>query len=214
MTYNFSSYQEKYKSREETIINMYDRLYHRSRIDGDYITMSAIQADDNGGLLPKSELSQLLSSKFLTADQFHGVDIDSETIEINKRLGIGNWYVSDIFKFIENHIDDLNPSVINLDTVHMGNRCSDLISEVLLLLTEKNIKNCMVPVNIMMSNPHNKIPIHKIDVNEQKDVFLSNLSKDYGYSCAVLNGGWDMWDEVYYYSSTNSTIMGTFIFYS
>lgn len=192
---------------------MYGRLYHRQSAIGDYITMSAIQVDESGKLLPKSELAQILDTGFIDPNQFHGVDIDRGTIEVNKTSGIGKWYVSDIFKFLEDHIDELTPAVINLDTVHMGNRCSDLVSEVLLLLTEKSIRNCMVPVNIMMSNPHSKIPIHKIDLNEQKDVFIANLSKDYAFSCAVRDGGWKMWEEIYYYSSTSSTIMGTFIFY-
>lgn len=210
--YNFSSYSEKYKSREETIIKAYDRLFNRTQVPNDYITMAAVQADGYGNLLPMSELKQLLDSKFLKPKQFHGVDIDKEVIGINEQTGIGNWYVSDIYNFLEENIGKLRPSIINMDTVHLGNRCADLVAKTLLLLTEYEIEDCMLVVNVMMSNPHNKVPISKINLHEQVDVLINGLSGDMSYSVAASNG-WMMHDEMYYYSSTNTTIMGSFLFY-
>jgi hypothetical protein len=214
MSYNFNCYKEKLASRYETIVKAYRELFKRDSLVGDYVTLCANQTEGPGVLSKGSELYQLLQEKFLSEDRFHGVDYDPATIELNETLGMANWYCEDVYKFLVDNISKLNPTVVNLDTVfYSKRRASHLLADTLLLLTDNTEGECLVSLNVMVNNCYVTHSVTPEVIEKEESSLIKELEESHSYKCAVKDGGWVMGDKCYLYSSTEKTVMCTYIFY-
>jgi hypothetical protein len=214
MIYDFNEFTEKHKSREETIVNAYRTLFNKERLVGDYATLCANQTDNNGALSKGSELNQLLKEEFLTPEQFHGVDFDKETIEQNKQLNIANWHCNDVYLFLTDNIKKYNFTAVNLDTVfYSKTKAANLLADTLLLFTDNTSGECLVSLNVMINNSYETHTVDAELIEAEETKFVEELSKNYSYKCAVKDGGWVMDEKCYLYSSTNKTVMCTYLFY-
>jgi len=212
--YNFNTYTDKHTSRYETIITLYRSFFNRTSIPNDYITLCARHTDDMGQLSVGSELYQLIEHGFLCAEQFYGVDMDEETIELNSHLSMGNWVCGDVHSYLTNNIHRLSPSVINLDTVLYSKRkASNLLSDTLLLLTDETDGECLVALNVMVNNSYETHTVSSELITKEDNDFIKELEKNYSYECAISEGKWQMHNECYLYSSTDRTVMCTYVFY-
>ena len=218
MVYNFNQYSNKSQARQDTIIDMYRSLFKKNSIpkSQDYITLCAKQVEGNE-LENGSELKQLINSKFISIGQFYGVDIDESTIEMNKAVGGANWVCSDLLSFLIDNMDKLNPALINIDSVFYDKRkIAELLSDVLLLISENYHGNCMVVSNFVINNPYlcsntGNEKMQDVILREVEEYQRSLLSNRF-YKDTVKEG-WKQYPKHYIYSSTGRAYMATFIYY-
>lgn len=216
--YNFNQYSNKSQARQDTIVDMYRSLFKRNSIPKyqDYITLCAKQVEGNE-LENGSELKQLINSKFISLKQFYGVDIDKSTIEMNKAVRGANWICSDLLSFLIDNMDKLNPALINIDSVFYDKRkISELLSDVLLLISENYNGNCMVVANFVINNPYssgntNREKMQDLIDREVKEYQKSLLSNRFYKD--MVKEGWKQYPQHYVYSSTGRAYMATFVYY-
>jgi hypothetical protein len=214
MSYNFNEYKNKIESRKDTVINMYSYLFNRTSIPEDkhYITLCAEQVEDDK-LAEGSELKQLLNSKLISINQFYGIDINEETIKKNSVVKGANWICSDLLDYINNVIEEINPAIINLDSVYSCKRkISDLLSNIMLLLHDYKKSECMIVTNFAINNPYRSN--HNIEalVESETVEYYNNLYNN-RYFKEMIKCGWQQLKRHYIYSSTGKTLMSTYIYY-
>lgn len=214
MIYDFNKYSNKIQARQDTIIDMYRKLFKQCSIpkDKDYITLCAKQVEGNK-LENGSELKQLLDSKLISSKQFYGVDTDEPTIKMNKIIKNAKWICSDLLSFLMDNINELNPAIINIDSVFCSKKkITDLLSDVMLLLYENNKRNCMIVANFIINNPYNHS--NKIEelVNQEIEEYHKNLLGNRFYR-DMIKEGWKQYPKHYIYSSTGHAFMATYIYY-
>lgn len=214
MSYNFNEYKNKIESRKDTVIDMYSYLFNRTSIPKDkhYITLCAEQVEDDK-LAEGSELKQLLNSKLISINQFYGIDINEETIKKNSVVKGANWICSDLLDYINNVIEEINPAIINLDSVYSCKRkISDLLSNIMLLLHDYKKSGCMIVTNFAINNPYRSN--HNIEsLLESETVEYYNNLYNNRYFKEMLKCGWQQLKQHYIYSSTGKTLMSTYIYY-
>ncbi|MFW5705090.1 MAG: hypothetical protein ACOCXG_04590 [Nanoarchaeota archaeon] len=138
--------QNKIQSRNQAIISPYQQTFGRKiPKNKQYWTLCADCTNEN------NEFQQLLSTKLIKPNQFHGVDIDRESILKNKKLGIGNFHLGDFYGTIANH-KSLNPAVVNLDFLRTFQSEKNNIRRIFLLLTE--YENLLFSFNVLIKSRH------------------------------------------------------------
>jgi hypothetical protein len=154
-----------------------------------------------------------MKEQFVNPEQFHGVDTEQRVIDLNSKIGIANWYCDDVYSFLVKNLKKLTPTIVNLDTVfYSKKRASNLLSDTLLLLTDNTEGECLVSLNVMVNNCYETHTVTQQTIEQEEQDFMNELSQNYSFRCAI-DGGWNMMDKCYLYSSTDKTVMCTYIFY-
>jgi hypothetical protein len=215
MIYNFNKYKNKIQARKDTILAMYQKIFNRISIPKTqhYITLCANQVEGNK-IEDGSELKQVLDSKLLKSkNQFYGVDFDKNTIKLNKNIKGANWVCDDLHSFLTKNISKLQPAIINIDSVYFNKKkITELLSDVMLLLCEKNKRNCMVVVNFILNNPYNHSNQDMGFVESEIEEYHKNLVNNIFYTYS-MNNGWKQYPKHYIYSSTGKAYMASYIYY-
>lgn len=113
---DFTKSNFKTLARAENI-KLFREFSGRSKIPNgrQYWTLCNFQPPSVG-----SEIVQLLNSKFVKPEQFHGVDRDSSIIAENKKWHPdANWHSAEWNDIIDSY-PDFNPSLIYLDTTNFA----------------------------------------------------------------------------------------------
>jgi len=180
------STEAKINSRKETIINPLQELL----IDFNgklprtlqYWTMSSYCSGYD------SEFNQLINSGLITEEQFHGVDIDPDVVNSNKKLGTkANFYNNDFYQaMVDARAEgNFNPGIINADTIYKGKKAAELTGKILYLLSRDKNEDTRLPivfVNVVLKAHSNKVD----DISQ----FISHLFNNKYYQLSAQEKEW------------------------
>ena len=106
------------------------------------------------------ELSHVLRSGYLTANQFHAVERDDSTYKANIKAIRSlkerpNLYHGDIVGVMQAALKKgkLRPSIVNLDTLHHPKKAMALLGQVLDIVNQVPGKK-MIALNVILDDPH------------------------------------------------------------
>lgn len=200
--------KSKIQSRQDSIINPAIKLFHGQLPDNlQYWTMCSYCNHKD------SELNQLLNSNLIAENQFHGVDIDQDVYNRNIEMNTSaNFYRNDIYQAMVNAkvSNSFKPGIINLDTLSMGEKASELVSKILTLVTFKNLDNKAIErkfplifVNTVLKAPRGNL---KETVNDFPEFLFKE--KDFKLCQKYTNDSWNIY-SIYNYKNGN-TVMQTY----
>lgn len=217
---SFYACPNKQKARLDTIIDKYKALFgNKIPKTQQYWTMCSMQTDSDGVFQNGSELGQLLKSGILQENQFHGVDIEANYINDNKKAKPkANWHHNDFVNQMRlAHSEKwFNPAIVYADLLNLKGRAVPKAAEIMYLLTAKGISNVMLVVNIMLNNPHAREQISDEKVKTEANAIVKLFEKNRTFRAAWNKGKWDAGQQYYVYGGTgkrSNTKMITFIFY-
>jgi hypothetical protein len=177
------TFQDKKKSREETIILPYKKSFGKSNIQENkqYWTLCAECINkETKTILEESELHQILSSGFIQSpENFHGVDTNEEIIKENKKLNIGNFYHGDFYG-VMSRTKNYNPAVVNLDLLRTFQTEKENIKKIFKLLSP--YKEVLFNVNVLFEN-------HNVKYREPEEI-MDFLKNDIDIKNGFLKHGW------------------------
>lgn len=202
------SSEKKLLARYETIISQYQNIFGTSTIpeNKEYWTMCGKCGDNTGKLINGCELDQIINYKLIsTPKQFHGVEIDGSVYRINSGTKIdANWYNNDFYNQLSR--TQINPAIVNVDTVRMPEKGAAYFSKIMFLLGYKNVTNAMVIWNSII-----KIRSHQSSVEDM----IKEIEENEHFQSAYRKG-WKMVEASYTYTGSanhNNTEMASLIFY-
>jgi hypothetical protein len=124
----FYNCPKKIKARHQTIIAPYKTIFQNSLPQNkQYWTMCSNHSDEQGNFQPHSELGQLLEESLITENQFYGVDIEPNIIQLNKLAKPNvNWINDDFLRAMQKAFkeNNFNPGVVNADLISLKHRGS------------------------------------------------------------------------------------------
>lgn len=215
----FYSCKKKYQARFQTIIEMYRHYFGRKMpLNRQYWTMCGLNSDDNGNLQKQSELGQMLESGLIIPKQFCGVDINKETISLNKMADKNaHWFNKDFVSQMKIAKKEgwFTPSLINADLINLPQKGVQKIAEIMSFITDCDINNVLLVGNLMLTNPHAKIQISEIEAYRRAKAVPLLLSKQIAFKYAWNSRQWKNYPQCYVYKGTgrkSHTYLATYIF--
>jgi len=201
------SCSKKLEARFATIIRPWmERFGKPLPKDKQYWTMCGKCFKDDGSRLEHCEIGQLLEHGLIMPSQFHGVDIDREVIEGNKKAWPNvDWTVGD-FRSTMLARRDFSPGIVNCDTTFRPRRAAQMIGDVMYDLDVVSSGELMLVANVVLSI----MGIMKGDA-------IRRLSKDGNFMSSWTSGRWEAYKEaVFEYKgsgTSNSTVMGSVVLF-
>ena len=197
----------KQEARKKTIIELYRKYFNiYLPLEKQYWSTCGLCYDN--GLIDGCELKQMVISKLIKEDQFYGVDKEFEIIEKNKSIKNSNWFYNDFITQIKSY-NNFNPGIIDVDIIHLKERGSVYLGNLLSYITYKNIKEVLVVANMMLCNPN-----HGIEIYNGDDV-IEELNRVNSFQEAWLSGFWKIHPYRYEYVGQKygtRTILSSYIF--
>jgi hypothetical protein len=195
----YSNCLKKIKAREVIIISYQDMFYKKMPKEKQFISLCSIQDGEN------CEIDQLLKSGLIKKQQYFGIDYNSDVIEFNKnKLPECNWLCGHMQYVMRK---ELNPGIVNIDTLYMPEKAINLAADILKLLNRRQIYEVMVVINMILKNRH-----HRCERNAISKAINSNNR----FLRYFTEGEWQTNNDIYMYNGTGSkskSIMGTIILY-
>ena len=191
---------KKAESRLQTIIKAYQGHCKKASIpaNSQYWSICGRCSYENGKLEIGCEPDQIIKSKLIQPCQFHGVEIDKEIYNWNKRADKRiNWHCGDFYETMveyTNH-NKFNPAIVNADMIVMSKYGSQYLSKIMQFLTT-SAKEVMLVGNFVTSQRY-----FREDINDIKKA----LSNEPGYQFSMNNGKWRLNKEYYWYNGTGKT---------
>ena len=216
----FHSCPKKLIARKETIINVYRELFHNKvPINKQYWTMCGLHANEDKTFANGSELGQILKEELITEDQFFGIDINPEVIELNKQSKpTVNWINNDLLKEMKKAYfnNNFNPAIINADLIFLQKRGTRFASQILSFLQDTKINNLFIVCNIMLTNPRSEGWKLFSGFEFDTDTTIKEFEKSIAFQYVWNSGDWKLYPRVYDYNGTGKqsrTALRTLIFY-
>ncbi len=198
----------KLKTRRDSIIDVYRDRYGQQALpqDRQYWTLCGQCTDENGRPHHNSEISQLVREDFITADQFHGVDLNDEITKYNRGAYPDScWYTGEVYSVLC-QVDEFNPGIINLDTVSNPRIAGRILSDTMSMLTDEP-GEVMVVGNILMDFMN--VKSRHSETNE----ILQALQESATFRRAWRSGAWKIHNQIYRYKPETGTEMASVIFF-
>jgi hypothetical protein len=199
---------KKQNARLETIISQYQNYFgYKLPEDKQYWTLCGQCATPNGEPLQGCELCQLIESGLISANQFHGVEINEEIHDLNvKAFPEINWHNDDFYRAIVKAKcnNNFNPAIVNLDTIKTPDGGAAYISKMISLLND-TCDEVLLVVNVILKM--------RFYAKKNGDYFINLLNKHHQFRYAMKDN-WNLIDNYYEYNGAGkgSTSMGSFIF--
>lgn len=208
---NYSGCPKKLAARFETIINIYRQHFSDSLPENkQYWTMCAMHTDDQGHLGIGSELDQMLKSGIVSADQFHGVNIEADIITANfAGIPEAHWHLGDFHRTMiaAKNAGEFNPGIVNCDHIKMPQSGgAEDVAKLLAFLSDQT--DLILVSNLILKPPRN----NAICTTED---YIDALC-EYPQFKYAINHGWQHEDAIYVYGGTGSesrTVLGTMVFW-
>lgn len=143
--------REKVENRYRMIFSNYRSLTGNSSLPSErkYFTMCGPCVDDLGVLIPNCELEQALKLKFITSNQFIGVDFDKITFLRNSLFKKANWSYSNFTTINFGQDKRFIPSIINYDTCHGVERSLPGLIKILNDVSRNNVHEVLIILNVV-----------------------------------------------------------------
>lgn len=159
--------EKKARVRQESVIDWYrEYKYHSLPKDKEYWTLANLQGDTE-----LHEYGQLVASKLLEPQQFHGVDTDDEIIKKNRNaLPKAHWYKGDFLTVIQKALKNngSNPGLIYYDsTEQLGVLQVERFLKVLESVYLSGNKDCMAIYNFIATNPYHQDSISDEEITRR-----------------------------------------------
>ncbi len=149
----------------------------------------------------------MTSSKLILSKQFRGVDKNKEIININKQLPEAKWFHGDFIDQIKSN--PFNPGIIDCDIMKIKD-APFYLANILRHISASGIREVMVVINTMLSNPYTGKSINGDSIIER----LSNIDS---FKFAQSISKWDIHPVRFIYNGEDygtKTDVGSFIFIS
>jgi len=214
------AYHDCPKKREARKVTLCDAWRGLSGLDSvpqglQYWTLSG-PLGSKGEVDPSSELGQVLRSGVIEPSQYHGVDFDRETFELNEALVARTYgegprlYHGSMAEILDRTLTrgGLRPAIVNLDTLYQPAKAVELLGSVLDTLNQTN-GFVMVVLNVILGQKHR-------GVGYASDLIWKEAEANSYCNAQLLNGSWLRVPSQYTYEGTGQasrTTMGTQIFY-
>ena len=204
----------KIVARRETIINQYRSIFGKNSVpfSRQYWTMCGQCTELDGQFQEGCELDQLLSEGFIQPNQFHGVDINENIIEANRKAFPGtNWYAGDFYQsLIEAHArKGFCPAVVNADFINMPMRACGYLADIMALLSICP-GEVLIIANMVLEYQRFE------DRNKNAEFIIEKMNSQPQFQFSLHKANW-MFDQKYYrYAGTgveSRTVMGSVLFY-
>jgi len=204
---------KKIEARKQTLIETYRSKFGEIIIKpGQYWSMCGQCFGTDGGLSEGCELDQVVKSGLIAPEQFHGVEINPEIFEGNKKIGNGaHWYCGDFLRTMQDSYanGNFNPSIVNADFITMPDRTAGYIGDIMSFLSIVNQPVLFVANFVLESS---RFP----DKNRTMEYMIDKLESDHMFQNALNSRDWNWMEEFYSYNGTGSkskTKMASLIFY-
>jgi hypothetical protein len=203
----------KIKARENTIVSIYQKKYKLKKVppEEQYWTMCGNLTDNLGNANESSEYLQMVSSGFITSNQFYGVENQKVIHDMNKAIYPDiNLYHDDFFWAMNSFAVQrkFNPAIVNADTIYLQKKAAPFIARIIYLLSQVPKNDIMLVANIVLDHPYKGHK--KRDIN----CFLEFLAKEKKWKdCADK---WEFHKECYFYqgnSKVSKAEMCSYIFF-
>ena len=201
---------KKRQSRQESVFDAYREIMNHQSLppNKQYWTLCGKHTSHD------CELPHALADGIITPSQFHGVDRVEDIIDHNReQYPEANWHEGEFDEIID-QVDNFTPGLLNLDTVHMTERAAALAAQVLFVLVEAGVSDCLLAVNHLLNNPreHN-------DRCRSLDYFTRMMNETPAcrdVTRMALNAGWKDYPMEYVYGGADEkshSLMHTVYFY-
>jgi len=185
---NFNN-PKKLQSRIDTIVTPYKKnIGGCLPPDRQYWTMCA------NCTIAGCELDQMTSLFFITPKQFMGVDIDLDTIEVNRNMKTEASFIHGDFFDVMASCRNFNPGVVNMDCLRTGETEKRNIKRVFMLL--QKYSNILLNVNVLLGNYHVK--------DRNPDDMVKFICEDHDMVTLMVNG-WKKKISTYIYKGLGAT---------
>lgn len=201
---------KKQTARWETIISQFQHYFGNSlSAEKQYWTLCGQCATAEGEQLHGCELWQLLESKLITSEQFHGVEVNQEIHELNvKAFPEINWHNDDFYYAMvkEKSNGSFNPAIVNIDLPRTPDGGAAYISKIMSFL-DATCDEVIVVANLIL----------RMRYYTAKDGnYVIDLLNKYPQFRYAMKGNWTLLDKYYEYNGAGNTgsriYMGSFIF--
>jgi len=197
---HYGACPKKAESRFQTIIKTYRKHYKRDAIlaNAQYWSICGRCSYETGKLEKRCEPDQVIEAKLITPNQFHGVEINDEIYEFNKKADKRiHWYLGDFYEVMVkcSNQDKFNPAIVNTDMLLMPSFGVQYLSRIMQFLTT-SAKEVMLIGNFVTEYRHFRKGIEDIK---------NGLQKEPCYQFSMNNAKWDFNKEYYWYNGTGKT---------
>jgi len=191
---------KKIEARNQTIIGAYESHYGRDQIPGDsqYWTICGRCSYEDGILEQNCELDQVAASGIASFDQMHGVEIDPEIFECNRKVNNGvNWHLGDFYETMVEYSNsnEFKPAIINVDMLLMPKHAASYFSKILMFLSNFDHETMLI-ANFILEHRH---------LRSKTVDFVRNLESAACFQCAMQRSRWSFHNEYYWYNGTGKT---------
>jgi hypothetical protein len=201
---------KKQTARLETIISQARNVFgHSIHPDKQYWTLAGQCATTEGKPLQGCEFNQLLESGLISANQFHGVEINEEIHDLNvKAFPKINWYNDDFYRAMVKAQSNkvFNPAIVNVDLPRTPDGGAAYISKIMSFLDD-TCEEVLVVANVILRM--------RYYTAKNGDYVIDLLNKHPQFRYA-MKGNWTLLDKYYEYNGAGNTgsriWMGSFIF--
>ena len=191
---------KKKEARKATIIEVARNLFKWKHIpkNRQYWSLCG-ECGCDSGLKQGTELDQLLQQKFLTIDQFYGVELNSDIHNMNTKIVDAHWFNKDIRDAIDSQMrkKNFNPAIINVDTTNIPHNAVTLLTDIMYSVNVMDIHDIIIVFNVVIKT-HGK-QIDAFDIIKE----MENNSR---FASKYTEGNWQFpIKEFYVYSGTGGS---------
>ncbi len=202
---------KKQKARYETIVSQYRSNFGNAvPADKQYWTICGQCATADGQQLLGCELWQIIKGGLITANQFHGVEINPEIHKLNvKAFPEINWYNNDFYRamVVAKASGHFNPAVVNADFPHTPDGGAGYVSKCMAFLTATS-NDVVFVANLILRQ--------RFYTTKNGDYVIGMLNEYPQFRYAMREGNWRFSNTYYEYDGAGETgsrtWMGSFVF--
>lgn len=192
----------KIKSRQETIINLYRRLFGRERLPNDKSYWSMAGQCYFEGKYVDSEYDQVIKSGLVSPDQFNGVELNKDIHDANCNICGSNWHQGHFSEAVAANLSS-NPGIVRHDDTTFPRTCVGDFAELMYVLEDTS--DIMVTFTMAIKARGHKSSIYDLS---------SALSEHVLFMDTFYDGKWNFSKDCYVYiSSIAGTEMATVYFW-
>lgn len=191
---------KKAESRNQTIIQTYRKHHNTNSIpqSSQYWSICGRCSYEENKLETNCEPDQVVNSGLIKSNQFHGIEIDQEIYNWNRRGNSEiNWYLGDFYETMveyANH-NEFRPAIVNADLLRMPKFGGQYFARIMQFLSGVG-GEVMLVGNFVMEHRQMRATIGDL---------VKRLEGESCFQYAMNNADWSWNPEFYWYNGTGKT---------